>query len=150
LFGIPLFLTFGFEHAFQACLGGLNVFLFDGVGSLLETVENLYYLLTSCVQNPIPRSRVGFAQLINAIPYGSDGFSIRRNLTALHPFQSITKVALDGIREPSQHLYRVALKDDRVSLWPAPASGKSSDFLLLVYMFFVCFVTMTSVLLGNH
>jgi hypothetical protein len=31
-----------------------------------------------------------------------------------------------------------------------PGSEKSSDFLLLVYTFLVCLVTMTSVTRGNH
>jgi hypothetical protein len=62
LFGIPFFLAFGFQYALEARLGGLNIFLFDGVRPLLEAMKNLDYFLASDVQYPIPRPRIAFAQ----------------------------------------------------------------------------------------
>src|SRR5271170_907049 len=65
LFGIPFLLAFGFQHTLEACPGGLNIFLLNGVRSLLETVENLDYVSPPHVEYSIPCSRILLAQFVN-------------------------------------------------------------------------------------
>jgi hypothetical protein len=97
LFGILLFLAFGFQYALEARLGCFNVFLFDSVRldsvrPLLEAMKNLDYFLAADLQCPIPRPRIAFAQFINARPDRLNRFSVGRSLTELQPVQSIPKV----------------------------------------------------------
>ncbi|HSY90108.1 MAG TPA: hypothetical protein VK812_01990 [Candidatus Binatus sp.] len=112
MFGILLFLAFGFQYALEARLGGLNIFLFDGIRPLLEAVENLDYFLASDVQYPIPRPRIAFAQFINARPDRLNRFPVGRNLPELQAVQSIPEVVPDPIWKALQNPFRVALKDN--------------------------------------
>jgi hypothetical protein len=113
LFGILLFLAFRFQYALEARLGCFNVFLFYAVRPLLEAVENLDSVWPACIQNSIPRFLVLVTQFINAGAYLANYFPIRRNLAALHSFQSVTEITLNAVREGSQGSFRVALKIHR-------------------------------------
>jgi len=102
LFGILLFLAFGFQDALEARLGGLNVFLLYAVRPFLEAMENLDFVCPAHIQNPIPRFLIFFAQFVNARAHLANYFPVGRSLTKLQPVQSISEIPLNAIRKGSQ------------------------------------------------
>jgi hypothetical protein len=99
LFGILLFLAFGFQYALEARLGGFNIFLLYAVRPLLEAMQNLDYVWPANIENSIPGPLILFAQFINANAYLANHFPVGRNLTALYSLQSVPEIPFNVIRE---------------------------------------------------